>query len=271
LEWLTRQPDAPRPERSRVRVAISWTVAAVATASVIIRPFDWPEAVWAVTGAALLVLSGLISPADALAGVASGADVYLFLVPGRHDAAGRGRAQRGAVRLARGRGRDLGEGLGAPAVHAGLRRRNIVTVFLSNDATAVVLTPAVAAAVRAAKAPHPLPYLLICAFVANAASFVLPISNPANLVVHGSRMPALMDWLPRYLLPSVLAIAATYVVLRWTQRADLREPLAAALPLPHLTAGGKAAALGIAATAAVLLASSVLDNPLACPPPSPGR
>jgi arsenical pump membrane protein len=79
---------------------------------------------------------------------------------------------------------------------------------LSNDATAVVLTPAVAAAVRAAKAPHPLPYLLICAFVANAASFVLPISNPANLVVYGGRMPALMDWLPRWPSPPPMACCA---------------------------------------------------------------
>ena len=60
----------------------------------------------------------------------------------------------------------------------------IVTVLLSNDATAVVLTPAVYAATRAAKV-EPLPYLFVCAFIANAASFVLPISNPANLVVFG--------------------------------------------------------------------------------------
>jgi arsenical pump membrane protein len=53
-----------------------------------------------------------------------------------------------------------------------------VTVFLSNDATAVVLTPAVYAAVKKA-GTKALPYLLICAFIANAASFVLPISNPA--------------------------------------------------------------------------------------------
>lgn len=66
----------------------------------------------------------------------------------------------------------------------------VVTVLLSNDATAVVLTPAVLAAVRAAEA-EPLPYLLICAFIANAASFVLPISNPANLVVYSGGMPSL--------------------------------------------------------------------------------
>ena len=33
----------------------------------------------------------------------------------------------------------------------------VVTIFLSNDATAVVLTPAVAAAVKAAKAKSPCP------------------------------------------------------------------------------------------------------------------
>ena len=53
-----------------------------------------------------------------------------------------------------------------------------VTVFLSNDATAVVLTPAVYAATRAGRV-EPLPYLFVCAFIANAASFVLPISNPS--------------------------------------------------------------------------------------------
>src|SRR4029077_7099218 len=93
-----------------------------------------------------------------------------------------------------------------------------VTIFLSNDATAVVLTPPVAAAVKAAKAKEPLPYLLICAFIANAASFVLPISNPANLVIYGSRMPPLLQWLPAYLLPSLVAIVATYLLLRFTQR-----------------------------------------------------
>jgi arsenical pump membrane protein len=94
---------------------------------------------------------------------------------------------------------------------------------------------------------------------------VLPISNPANLVVYGSRMPTLMDWLPGYLPPSVLAVVATYLTLRWTQRADLRQPLATALPRPRLAAGGKAAALGIAATAVAPLTSSTLDIPLGLP------
>jgi arsenical pump membrane protein len=80
-----------------------------------------------------------------------------------------------------------------------------VTVLLSNDATAIVLTPAVYAATRAAGAT-PLPYLFVCAFIANAASFVLPISNPANLVIFGSHMPHLAAWLAQFGLPSVISM-----------------------------------------------------------------
>ena len=98
-------------------------------------------------GAALLVALQLLSPADALAGVAKGTDVYLFLTGMMLLC--RDRAPGGAVRLARGesrRGRPT-----APATRLFLliyAVGTIVTIFLSNDATAVVLTPAVAAAVR---------------------------------------------------------------------------------------------------------------------------
>jgi arsenical pump membrane protein len=240
-----------------------YVIAALATAGVILRPFNVAEALWAVAGAALLVALGLISVADALAGVAKGGDVYLFLF--------------GMMLLAEiAREEGLFDWLAALAARRadGSSRRlfvltygvgTIVTIFLSNDATAVVLTPAVAAAVRAAKAPEPLPYLLICAFVANAASFVLPISNPANLVIYGSRMPPLLHWLGAYLLPAAVAIVATYLLLRFTQRRALTQSVAKGVPLPALTAAGKIAAVGIVATAIVLLASSALDIPLGLP------
>jgi arsenical pump membrane protein len=243
--------------------ATTWAIAAIATAGVIVRPFGTPEAFWAVLGAAILVLAGLVSPGDALVGIGKGTDVYLFLI-GMMLLAETARAEglfdwmaAHATRRARGsasRMFALVYGVGT-----------IVTVFLSNDATAVVLTPAVAAAARTAQAKHPLPYLLICAFIANAASFVLPISNPANLVLYGSHAPALLDWLPRYLLPSAAAIATTYVVLRWTQREALSQKIASDVPVPHLTHSGKVAALGIAATAIVLLAASALDIQLGLP------
>ena len=242
---------------------LTWIIAAVATAGVIIRPFGLPEAIWAVAGAALLVALQLLSPVDALAGIGKGVDVYLFLA--------------GMMLLAEiAREEGLFDWLAAAAAkHAdGSSSRlfllvyvvgAIVTTFLSNDATAVVLTPAVAAAVSAAKAEDPLPYLLICAFIANAASFVLPISNPANLVIYGAHMPPLLQWLPRYLTPSVLSIVITFLVLRWTQREALRQQISADVPVPKLSAAGKTAALGIVATSIVLLTASALDVQLGLP------
>ncbi|WP_131117207.1 arsenic transporter [Lichenihabitans psoromatis] len=242
---------------------LTWLIAALATAGVILHPFDWPEAIWAVAGAVLLIVLHLLSPADALTGVGKGTDVYLFLI--------------GMMLLAEtAREVKLFDWLAAVATKRakGSASRlfllifgvgTIVTVFLSNDATAVVLTPAVAAAVKTAKAKNPLPYLLICAFIANAASFVLPISNPANLVIYGTHMPPLLQWLPRYLLPSLLSIVATYAVLRWSQRAALRQAIESEVKMPDLTSGGKTAALGIAATAITLLVASFFDLQLGLP------
>ena len=241
----------------------TWGIAGLATAGVIVRPFSWPEFIWAVAGGGLLVGLGLLTPTDALAGVTKGTDVYLFLTgmmllselarqEGLFDwlaAAAAGMAKGSATRLF-----TLVFAVGT-----------IVTVFLSNDATAVVLTPAVAAVAKAARADKPLPYLFICAFIANAASFVLPISNPANLVIYGSHMPPLLDWLPRYALPSALSILATYFVLRWTQHADLRQRISADIDLPRLSGAGWMAAIGIAVTAIVLLVSSGFDIQLGLP------
>ncbi|HLW90089.1 MAG TPA: arsenic transporter [Roseiarcus sp.] len=231
------------------------SIAAVATAAVIARPWNLPEAIWAIAGAILLVAFGLLPLDDALAGIAKGTDVYLFLI--------------GMMLLAElARKEGLFDWLATHAVgHArGSPRRLfaliygvgiVVTTFLSNDATAVVLTPAVYAAARAAGA-EPLPYLLICAFIANAASFMLPISNPANLVVFGAGMPPLALWLSRFILPSIASIALTFVMLRLGLRGQLRGALKAAPQPAPLTRGGALAALGIGVTALGLLAASAL-------------
>ncbi len=244
-------------------LAATWGIAALATSGVILRPWRLPEAIWAVTGAALLVLAGLLPIAEAWRGIARGADVYLFLI--------------GMMLLAEiARLEGLFDWL---AAQAAARARGsaarlftlvflvgtVVTVFLSNDATAVVLTPAVAAVARTARAENPLPYLLVCAFIANAASFVLPISNPANLVIYGSHMPPLRQWLPHYALPSILSIAATYVVLRLTQRPALRQTIADDVQVPPLSMCGRIAAGGVALAALALMIASARDWQLGLP------
>ena len=247
---------------------VIWVVSALAIAGVILRPGGLPEAIWAVSGALLLVILGCITPATALHGVARGADVYLFLT--------------GMMLLAEvARTRGLFDWLAALAArHArGSTSRLfaliygvgiVVTAFLSNDATAVVLTPAVAAAARAAKVGDPVPYLLVCAFIANAASFILPISNPANLVVYHSAMPPLLSWLARYTLPSLAAILVTFFVLRWAERHALKGVVETQIELPELKPGGHMAAWGIGATAMLLLAASAFDQQLGLPTAAAG-
>jgi arsenical pump membrane protein len=119
----------------------TWAVVVVAAAGVIIRPWRLPEAVWAVAGAVILVVSGMLPFANALRAVGRGTDVYLFLT--------------GMMLLSEvARREGLFDWLAAFAVRrsGGSARRlflliygvgTIVTAFLSNDATAVVMTPAV--------------------------------------------------------------------------------------------------------------------------------
>ena len=240
-----------------------WTISGLTTAGVILRPLAWPEWVWAVAGALLLLAAQLITPSTALAGIKQGADVYLFLF--------------GMMLLSEvARVEGLFDWLAAWATQQanGSARRlflltyvvgTVVTIFLSNDATAVVLTPAVAAAVRTARVGDPVPFLLICAFIANAASFVLPISNPANLVIYGQSIPPLLDWLPRYLLPSIVSIVATYFLLAWSQRKRLNQKVSSDISMPPLKASAKLAAAGIALTALVLMGASTFDLQLGAP------
>ena len=245
-----------------IRHLVVWAIVALAILGVITRPFKWPEAVWAATGAIVLVVAGLLPASDAWHGVLKGLDVYLFLV-GMMALAEVARREglfdwlaSHAVRRADGSASKLF----ALVYGVGI----VVTTFLSNDATAVVLTPAVYAAAKAAKA-EPLPYLFICALIANAASFVLPISNPANLVVFAAHMPPLGQWLMRFAVPSILSIAVTFAVLRLTQRARLREPIETDVEVARLSTSGKVAGAGIVLTGLALIVSSALDLQLGLP------
>lgn len=241
---------------------VTWGICAAATAGVIARPFRWPEAIWALAGAAALLLFGLMPPAAAWSAVGKGLDVYLFLI-GMMLLSETAREQGlfdwvAATAAIQARGSTLR--LFGLVYATGI----VTTTFLSNDATAVVLTPAVYAAARKAKA-DPLPLLFACALIANAASFVLPISNPANLVLYGGHMPPLGQWFGSFALPSLAAIAVTYLALRWAERARLAGSCDSAVERTPLTAGGKAALAGIAATALLLVAMSAFDLPLGLP------
>ena len=54
---------------------------------------------------------------------------------------------------------------------------------------------------------------------------MLPISNPANLVVFGAHMPPLATWLGEFFAASAVSIALTFVMLRWSRRASLARKI----------------------------------------------
>jgi arsenical pump membrane protein len=243
----------------------TFAIAAATATGVVVRPFRLPEALWAVAGAASILGLGILNPGQVWTGVTKGTDVYLFLI-----------GMMLLSELARKEGLFDWVAAIATSYAKGSPKRlflliyvvgAIVTALLSNDATAVVLTPAVYAACRAAKVNNPLPYLLICAFIANAASFVLPIANPANLVIFaGGEMPSLERWMTTFLAPSIGAIVTTFVALYLTQRKTLAcETLAIDVPRPDLSLPARVAGAGLVITAIILLVASAAHLDLGMP------
>src|ERR1700678_2903283 len=245
-----------------VSTVLIWTISLASILCMLLRPRKIAEAYWVCGGGILLVLTRLIPLPQAAHAVYEGLDVYLFLT--------------GMMILAE-LAREEGVFDWVADVAAQHARNSpgrlfvliylvgtVVTALLSNDATAVVLTPAVLAVVRRAKV-DPKPYLLACAFIANAASFVFPISNPANLVVFGAHMPPLISWLRIFAAPSIVSVAITFVCLRWLLRTELRAAIELRIDDRPLTAEGKLAMAGLLISALALIAASMLGWPLGAP------
>jgi arsenical pump membrane protein len=239
-----------------------WAISAISIALMLVRPFRIPEAVWTTAGALLLCILGLIRWPLAGHAVAEGLDVYLFLI-GMMLLSELGRSH-GLFDWLAGIAVDHARGSGARLFTLIYAVGTVVTALMSNDATAVVLTPAVLTAVKRAEA-RPMPYLLTCAFIANAASFILPISNPANLVVFHNAMPPLGHWLAMFIVPSIVSIAVTYTVLRWYSRKDLRCACTAGSERHRLTVPARLTFYGILFVAAVLLVASAFHADLGLP------
>ena len=100
---------------------------------------------------------------------------------------------------------------------------------------------------------------------ASLRRFVLPISNPANLVLFGDRLPPLLPWLRTFLLPAGAAILATYLAVRALFWSELRGRIPQVPREFRLSNAGKLTLLGIIGTAGTLLFCSVLGKPLGAP------
>jgi arsenical pump membrane protein len=200
------------------RIVATLSVFAAMLVLMVVRPRRWNEAWWTMLAAAAMLVLGLVTPREALGAVLAGKNTLLFLLSllalsllvgksGFFDWA--------AIRCALFAKGDA-HSLYRNAFVAGA----IITAILSLDTTAVMLTPVMLALVKRLRVPAA-PYVLLCAFVANVGSLLLPISNLTNLLFADAFHQTFAAFAARMIVPQLVALVATYAILRWRFRRDL--------------------------------------------------
>ncbi|QXC63281.1 hypothetical protein KSP35_11110 [Aquihabitans sp. G128] len=176
-------------------------VLAAVLVAVVRAPGGRREVVWAAPAAALVLATGLVGRHEAWEALDRLAPTLLFLaamfvISKVADAAGLFAVASGAI----GRAGRRGPGALLATVAVGAV---VVTTVLSLDATAVLFTPVVVAAVRGRRDRDR--SLLATVFLANGASLLLPVANLTNLLAFeqlGLTFPAFAS---RMALPTVAA------------------------------------------------------------------
>jgi arsenical pump membrane protein len=183
------------------------------------RPFRWNEAAIAMAGAGLLLLLGLITPADAFYTLVRDWNTFLFFL-GMMALSALAEAAGLFDWLAAQAARFAGKSAARLFLNVFLLG-SLISALLSNDATALILTPIVYVLVTKLRLPV-LPYLFACTFIADTASFLLPVSNPINIIIL-SRFPLDLATFMRLLfLPSLVVIAINVGVFFLLYRKQLK-------------------------------------------------
>ncbi len=204
----------------------------VATLVLVIgRPGGFPEWAAALLGGAAMLVLGIVSVGQAAAILSDNLNVFGFflgLMTISAIAEGAGffdTLARLSVRLS-------GESATRLMVNVMLIGV-LITTFLTNDATALILTPLVYALVVRLRL-EPLPFMFATTFIADTASFVLPVSNPINVLVLTTFPRDLGNFLLHLLLAAALVITANVVAFLVIFRSDLHRrfdpELIAAMP-----------------------------------------
>ena len=180
-----------------------------------------PEALIALVGASVLLVIGVLEPADALEEAEALAPTLVVLASllvlgdgceraGLFDAL----AARMAAR-ARGSGSRLLAYVFASAV--------AVTAVLGLDATVVLLTPAALAAAAQARLVKRAP-VYACAHLANSASLLLPVSNLTNLLAFSATGLSFAGFAAHMAIPTAIAVAIEWLVISRVFRTALHTP-----------------------------------------------
>lgn len=201
-----------------LRVWLIVLIAGLALVGVMIRPWKLNEAVIALAGAGLLLLLGLLAPTTAFVTLAQDWNTFLFF-PG----------MMGLSALAETAGFFDWLAVVTARLARGSRRRlflntfllgSLISLFLSNDATALILTPILYSLTTRLRLPV-MPYLFACTFIADTASFLLPVSNPINIIVLATFPLDLWTFLRLLFLPALVVIGLNIAIFFWLYRREL--------------------------------------------------
>ena len=194
-------------------------IALLTLVGIMLRPFKWNEAGIAMSGAALLLLLGLISPLDAWTTLSKDWNTFLFFL-GMMSLSVLAEAAGLFDWLAVQAARLAGENATRLFLNVFLLG-SLISMILSNDATALILTPIVYTLVTRLRLPV-LPFLFACTFIADTASFLLPVSNPINIIILTKFPLDLLTFLRILFLPALVVIMINIGVFYLLYRRQLQ-------------------------------------------------
>ena len=194
-------------------------IAILTLVGIMVRPWRVNEAMVALAGAALLLILGLINPGNAISTLLNDWNTFFFFlgmmslsalaeVAGLFDWL--------AVQAARLAG-DSARRLFLNTFVLGC----LISMILSNDATALILTPITYSLVTRLRLPV-LPFLFACTFIADTSSFLLPVSNPINIILLSKFPLDLWTFLRLLCLPCLLVISMNIALFFLLYRGQLR-------------------------------------------------
>ena len=204
---------------------VTISIFAATPISILRRPWRIAAGWWAVMGAGMMLLARRVTVAQARETIWVSRSALLFLLAllllsALVEASGFFEwAALHASRAARGDGRRLFRYvfvLGA-----------LVTIFLSLDTTAVIVTSIVVAMADRLKVAAK-PYVVATAFVANVGSLLLPISNLTNLLFADAFGMSFGRFALAMALPQLGSLLVVYFMLDRRYRSELSKPYDAA-------------------------------------------
>lgn len=178
--------------------------------AVLRRPFGIGGGWWSMGAAALALVTGLVGAGAAWGGLGATVEVLVYFAGLILITAAVGWA--GALEVVLDRIEAWAAGRPRHLVLGVLLATAAVTVLFSNDAAALLLAPSLGRRLRARKLPSAR-LLVGVAVMANAASLVLPISNPVNLLVLERDRIALSAYLSQVSPAALAAVVLAGLVL----------------------------------------------------------